>query len=319
MKKAHKLANQPAILTNELDVLLARCQGAYSEKTLSGYRTDLKQFRAWCDANGEEWLPARPEAVAAFLDSEAHTKSLATVRRRFEAIKFVHRLSDLPSPTSHSEVRLALRRAARSKRQRPEQALGLTAELLEALLAACGSDLSDLRDAALVSVGYDTLCRSAELVAMRVEHLSEHSASLLVPRSKADPFGAGRTAYLSPGTVQRLHRWLEAASLEAGPLFRGLHTAKVSEAALDTASVRRIVKRLARRAGLAGAVVERLSGHSMRVGAAQDMMIAGIDTIGIMQAGGWRTYQVLARYVENAAAGRMHERRWQRLGQMAAA
>jgi hypothetical protein len=117
--------------------------------------------------------------------------------------------------------------------------------------------------------------------------------------------------------VQRLHRWLEAASLEEGPLFRGLHTAKVAEVALDTASVRRIVKRLARRAGLPGAVVERLSGHSMRVGAAQDMMIAGIDTIGIMQAGGWRTYQVLARYVENAAAGRMHERRWQRLGQMA--
>lgn len=304
---------------NALDQLFERCQGAYSEKTISGYRADLKQFRIWCDAHGNAWLPAQPEAVAAFLDDEARTKSLATVRRRFEAIKFVHRLSDLPSPTAHSEVRLALRRAARSKRQRPDQALGLTAELLEALLAACCSDLCDLRDAALVSVGYDTLCRSAELVAMRVEHLSEDGASLLVPRSKADPFGAGRIAYLSPATVRRLRRWLKAAGLEAGPLFRGLHTAKVSEAALDTASVRRIVKRLARRAGLAYAVVERLSGHSMRVGAAQDMMVAGIDTIGIMQAGGWRTYHVLARYVENAAAGRMHERRWQRLGQLAAA
>ena len=48
-------------------------------------------------------------------------------------------------------------------------------------------------------------------------------------------------------------------------------------------------------------------------------MVAGIDPIDIMQAGGWRTYHVLARYVENAAAGRMHERRWQRLGQLAAA
>ena len=48
----------------------------------------------------------------------------------------------------------------------------------------------------------------------------------------------------------------------------------------------------------------------MRGGAAQDMMVAGIDTLGIMQAGGWKSYNVLARYVENAAAERMHERRW---------
>jgi len=86
---------------------------------------------------------------------------------------------------------------------------------------------------------------------------------------------------------------------------------------LDTASVRRIVKRLAQKAGLGDSVTANLSGHSMRVGAAQDMMVAGIDTIGIMQAGGWRTYHVLARYVENASAGRMHMRRWDRLNMLA--
>lgn len=299
--------------------LLQRCRGAYSEKTLTGYRVDLEQFRAWCQTGGEDWLPARPQAVAAFLDHEAQTKSLSTVRRRVEAIKFAHRLSDLAPPTSHSEVLLALRRAARSKRQRPDQALGLTADLLETMLAAEGSALRDLRDAAMVSVGYDTLCRSSELVAMHVEHLSADGATILVPRSKGDPFGNGRIAYLSPATMARLTRWLKAAGLENGPLFRGLHTAKVSERALSTASVRRIVKRLAGRAGLDHAVTGRLSGHSMRVGAAQDMMVAGIDTIGIMQAGGWRTVHVLARYVENASAGRMHMRRWDRLGMLSTA
>lgn len=305
--------------SNTLRVILDRCQGAYSEKTLSGYGKDLKQFQAWCDAHQEEWLPARPQSVAAFLDDQARSKSLATVRRRAEAIKFVHRLSDLPPPTSHSEVLLALRRAVRSKRQRPGQALGLTCDLLEAMLHAGAGELRDLRDAALVSVGYDTLCRSSELVAMRVEHLSADWTTLLVPRSKADPSGNGRIAYLSPGTIERLSRWLEAAAIGRGPLFRGLHTARPSDSALDTASVRRIVKRLAIRAGLDEAVVERLSGHSMRVGAAQDMMVAGIDILGIMQAGGWRTYHVLARYVENASAGRMHMRRWERLNMLSSA
>lgn len=51
----------------------------------------------------------------------------------------------------------------------------------------------------------------------------------------------------------------------------------------------------------------------MRVGAAQDMLAAGIDALGIMQAGGWRSQAVLARYVENASAAQMHHRRWQRL------
>ncbi len=57
-----------------------------------------------------------------------------------------------------------------------------------------------------------------------------------------------------------------------------------------------------------------LSGHSMRVGAAQDMMIAGLDHIAIMQAGGWKTIDVVARYVENAAAQNLHQRRWASLG-----
>ena len=105
----------------------------------------------------------------------------------------------------------------------------------------------------------------------------------------------------------------DAALFSVGPLFRGLHTNKLSELSLDTCSIRRRIKVAAKRAKLEKDVITGLSGHSMRVGAAQDMMVAGIDTIGIMQAGGWRTHSVLARYVENAAAERMHFRRWERL------
>ncbi len=38
----------------------------------------------------------------------------------------------------------------------------------------------------------------------------------------------------------------------------------------------------------------------MRVGAAQDMIVAGLGVLPIMQAGGWRTTNVVARYIENA-------------------
>ena len=39
----------------------------------------------------------------------------------------------------------------------------------------------------------------------------------------------------------------------------------------------------------------------MRIGAAQDMMVAGFDALAIMQAGGWKSANVVLRYVENAA------------------
>lgn len=300
-------------MLSQLDRIFARCEGAYSEITLRGYRRDLEIFRSWCEARGLQWLPAGSGTVARFIDEEAPQIAVSTTKRRVCAIQFAHRMSDVPSPIDHSEVYLALRRARRAKRARPKQALGLTAELLGKIVAACPKTLAGLRDAAMFSVGYDTLCRSSELAAMQVEHLSEDLGSVFVPRSKSDPFGDGRIAYLSPSTQARLRRWLEAAEVQNGPLFRGMHTNKVSDVSMDTCSIRRRMKVTAARANLDEEVVRGLSGHSMRVGAAQDMMLAGFDIIGIMQAGGWRTSAVLARYVENASARHMHNRRWQRL------
>ena len=297
----------------QMDVLFVRCDGAYSHNTLRGYRDDLKQFQAWCNQRKLEWLPAAPLSVAEFVNDQAKRLAIATIKRRVEAIKFAHRMSDLPSPAENSEVLLALRRARRAKPGRPAQALGLTSELLRKMVAACPNSLSGRRDAALISVGYDTLCRSSELTAMRAEHLSENGSRMYVPRSKADPFGEGRMAYLSKATTEHLFSWLDASEITEGPLFRGLHIGTLSGQPLRTSSIRRLIKAAAKRAQLDTAVVASLSGHSMRVGAAQDMMVAGIDTLGIMQAGGWKSYNVLARYVENASAERMHERRWEML------
>jgi integrase len=175
-----------------------------------------------------------------------------------------------------------------------------------------------MRDAAIISVGYDTLCRSAEIAMMQVEHLREASdgrGNILIPTSKGDPNGDGRVAWLSPATSDLLDSWLAAAGIENGPLFRALNRGRVSETALDTCSIRRLVKRAALRAGCAENEALALSGHSMRVGAAQDMLVAGFDSLAIMQAGGWKTPNVLLRYVENAATQVLHQKRWQSINE----
>jgi site-specific recombinase XerD len=296
-----------------LYALMSKCQGAYARKTLSGYSSDLRQFQTWCAGRRATWAPASPETLAAFIDNQSDRFGLATIKRRVEAIKFAHRMLDLPSPADHSAPRLAMRRAVRANPSRQSQALGLTSEMLQSILCTCPPSLAGRRDAALIATGYDTLCRSSELAAMRIEHLSHNLDSIVVPRSKADVSGKGRVTYLSPGSQARLRKWLEASELKEGPLFQGLHTRKLLGRSLDPSSIRRIIKRAAVRAKLKPESVNALSGHSMRIGAAQDMMLAGIDLIAIMQAGGWKSVNVLARYVENAAVRRIHVQRWDRL------
>lgn len=298
--------------------ILARCEGAYSTSTLSGYANDLQQFRSWCQSRRQSWLPASDHTIARFIDDQIELLSSATVRRRLSAIKFAHKMCDLPDPAATSAVYLALRRAARRKHRRPAQSKGLTAGILQAIVRGQPDTLAGLRNAALIAVGYDTLCRSSELAAMTTDHLRRNDDrcwSVIIPRSKGDPAGDGRTAWLSPQTVDQLQKWLAASGIQDGPLFRGLNLARVAPGHLDTSSIRKLIKRASEVAGIDRSIARQLSGHSMRVGGAQDMLVAGFDALAIMQAGGWKSTNVLLRYVENAETRSLHERRWQSLGQ----
>jgi site-specific recombinase XerD len=306
----------PAVRTDAtslLDEMMCRCQGAYSPRTLSGYQNDLKCFQIWCQMHARDWLPAHPEAIAEFVDSQIESSRISTIKRRISAITFAHRMTDLPEPTNHSAVRLAIRRASRARAQRPDQVRGLTHDILSRVLELQPTTLADLRDTALLGVGYDTLCRSSEIALMLVNHQRRDPSgdiSIIIPRSKGDATGKGRIAHLSPMTVERLNCWLEAAGIADGSIFQGLHLGLPSGRPLGASSIRRIVKRVVQRAGFPNSIAEQFSGHSMRIGAAQDMMVAGFDILAIMQAGGWTTPHVVARYVERASTRRLHERRW---------
>ena len=120
-------------------------------------------------------------------------------------------------------------------------------------------------------------------------------------------------AYLSPESTKLLARWIKDAGLDRGPLFRSLHLGRLSDGPLATSSIRRLIKRATQRAGVDPSTAAELSGHSMRIGAAQDMMVAGFDALAIMQAGGWKSANVVLRYVENAATKELHVKRWKSL------
>lgn len=286
---------------------LKRMEGAYSANTIRSYRADFTIFNAWCLQEHRAALPATPETVAEFVLAQSKSAASATVSRRRAAITKIHRLLKLDSPVSTEEVNLATRTVFRQKGRRQDQALGLTSTLKQKLIGSCPADLRGLRDQALIAVGYDTLCRRAELVQLQIEDLTvkiDGSGTILVRKSKTDKFGDGRLAYLSAEALTYLQRWLATANLDTGPIFRGVHGTQLMPDALHPYSVARILKDLAGNAGLDKTLIAKLSGHSMRVGAAQDMAAAGIDLGAIMHAGGWKSPDMVMRYIEHMEVGK---------------
>lgn len=276
--------------------------GAYAANTIRSYRADFRIFEAWCRREKRSALPATSETVAQFVFAQSESSAPATVSRRRASIAKIHKLLKFENPVGNEDVNLATRKMYRLRGRRQDQALGLTAPLKQNLLEACADDLRGWRDRALISTGYDTLCRRAELVQLRIDDLKlrpDGSGTVLVRKSKADQLGRGRLAYLSIDTINHLKRWIEAANLDHGPIFRGIQGPLVQSEAMESSRVAVILKGRAKRAGLTTNIVSQLSGHSMRVGAAQDMAAAGIDLGAIMHAGGWKSPDMVMRYIEH--------------------
>ncbi|ANK80018.1 MAG: hypothetical protein TEF_03870 [Rhizobiales bacterium NRL2] len=209
----------------------------------------------------------------------------------------------MPDPTFDEEINLAFRRIRRRKAVRPKQAKGLTRDYLDRFLETEPDTPWGLRNRAMLSLGYELLTRRSELVALRTDDLEmrrDGTLRVLIRRSKSDPFGQGRIAFTSERTAQLVRQWLDWRGPEIDWLFCPIYQNKAINRDLGTTTVKRLVKNAARRLGLDPSDVDAFSGHSMRVGAAQDLLTRGFDTAAIMRAGGWKSVNVLARYLEKA-------------------
>ena len=69
---------------------------------------------------------------------------------------------------------------------------------------------------------------------------------------------------------------------------------------LGVRSIRRIITRRAADAGIVGGV----SGHSLRVGAAQSLTAAGAGLVELQQAGDWKAPHMPAHYARHLSAAR---------------
>ena len=156
-------------------------------------------------------------------------------------------------------------------------------------------------------VAYDTLCRRSELVSLQVKDVKINikngieTSSILLRKSKTDQDATGKWLHLSPRAHLALVGWMKELPEGQECLIVGIDRGgRISRNSLNSGQVNRIYKRIARDAGLDELVIEGISGHSMRVGAAQDLLNAGASMPIIMQRGRWSKTDTVMRYVEHS-------------------
>ena len=211
------------------------------------------------------------------------------------------------NPCSSEAVRLGLKRMGRETSARQAQARALGWKEIKEFIGNAGEGLRADRERAMLCVAYETLARRGELVALQVKDLDFHpdgTGQALIRRGKTDAEGQGRVAYLSRETVRWLTIWLEHAKISEGPIFRRLIGRGEIGDALHPGSIAPIFKRVAQWIGMPARFVAQVSGHSTRVGAAQDLAELDIDLAAITQAGGWKSTRMPLQYAEKINAAR---------------
>lgn len=196
--------------------------------------------------------------------------SSATVSHRLAVLAKWHRLQQWESPTDDHRIKTLVAKARRAQAKRgvvTRKKTAAVAEPLQAMLDTCTDGLRGVRDRALLMLAWSGGGRRrSEVIEVQVEdlrRLGPQTWTYALGRTKTNATGRRREKPLRAEAAIALERWIEAAQLREGPLFRRLFRhGKVGARALSSDQVARIVQRRARMAGLAG----DWAAHSLRSG-----------------------------------------------------
>lgn len=293
----------------------AKFRAARSTATLKAVRADWQVFLGWCEASGVWALPVASQDLLRFLtDQVVLGKKRSTIDRYVNTIRLIHKGAGLDDPTLYAGWKLdwqaIVLRLAEHDANAPVQAEPMRTTHVRQILATLGEAPLDLRDAALISLASDTLCRESELALLKREHIkrSGDAWSVDLRRSKTDQAGLGSARYCSPATKARIDAWCNIAGIERGHLFIPVGKGKTFMAPpskerkpLGAVQVARIMRRRAMRAGVPD--WEKISGHSGRVGSCIEMLEAGASVTEVQFAGGWKSSRMVLHYGKQALAG----------------
>lgn len=292
----------------------------YSPNTLRRLESAWGCFSQWCLGEQRHPLPAAPDTVEKFLIHKADSVHRNTLSIYKWAISRVHRVAGCPDPSVDIFVEDQFKALVRKKVQSGEsikQASPFNEEHLEALVELWQSHprVLERRNLALLGVAYESMLRAAELANIKltdIELTGDGSAILTIPITKTNHSGEPDTCILSEAVVELVLDYAEAGSLDLsddGYLFTGVSkhnkctkpkidkdTGEVLYKPITTKTVEGVFKAAWSILALDEQGVRPFTGHSARVGATQDLLRKGYNTLQIQQSGRWSSEVMVARY-----------------------
>ena len=289
---------------------LNNLKSSKANNTLRAYKSDFKDFGAFCAKHGLDSLPTEPKIVSIYLTHLSKTSKISTLRRRLVSISMVHKLKGHYLDTKHPIIIENLMGIKRVKGSIQKGKKPILINHLKSIINAINqkkiNEIKKLRDKTIILVGFGGGFRRTELISIDHEDLEfvPEGVKITIKRSKTDQFGEGMIKGLPYFTneeycpVTNLKRWLELSNIKSGPIFKRFSKGSVlTDYRLTDQSVVLLIKNYL---NLAGIENKNYSGHSLRSGFATVAAESGADERSIMAMTGHKTTQMVRRYIREA-------------------
>ena len=289
---------------------LNNLKSSKANNTLRAYRSDFKDFGAFCAKHGLDSLPTEPKIVSLYLTHLSKNSKISTLKRRLVSISTVHKLKGHYLDTKHPII---IENLMGIKRVKGSIQIGKKPILINHLKSIINvidqqeiHEIKKTRNKSLILVGFGGGFRRTELISIDHEDLEfvPEGVKITIKRSKTDQFGEGMVKglpYFSNENycpVINLKKWLELSNIKTGPIFRRFAKGStLTNYRLTDQSVVLIIKDYL---NLAGIENKNYSGHSLRSGFATVAAESGADERSIMAMTGHKTTQMVRRYIREA-------------------
>jgi integrase len=249
-----------------------------------------------------------PLWVGSFLTDMAKERNLklSSINTYLAAIKH-HLWETRKLELDHPEIRRAMkgiRNDMRNVRKNKKEAI-LVDDLHEILKPLQGSTkLIDIRDKALLLLGFSGALRRSELAGVQLEHIKfdKEGITILLPWSKTDQTGQGQAVQIPHGKNQTscpviaLNDWLNAANIRNGAVFKAVNRhGTIQPKQITDKAVALIIKK--RAGGIFNEM--NIAGHSLRRGLVTSALEAGVSDIIVMKQTRHTSVNMLKEYYQD--------------------
>jgi site-specific recombinase XerD len=279
--------------------------------TIRAYKSDFKDFGAFCAKHSFKALPTEPKIVALYLTYlSGKDAKMSTLRRRLVSISIMHKLKGHYLDTKHPVIIENLMGIKRRKGSIQKGKKPILINHLKAIINVINKEkieeIKKARDKAIILVGFGGGFRRTELISIDCEDLEfvAEGVKITIKKSKTDQFGEGMIKglpYFANETycpVAHLKKWIKISNIKDGPIFRRFTKGcSLTSNRLTDQSVVLLIKSYLELAGIEN---KNYSGHSLRSGFATVSAESGADERSIMAMTGHKTTQMVRRYIREA-------------------